>query len=795
MSNTNNRGCREIFRRYLLLAPVLALGLLSIVGTGGGGGEETTPTYTIGGTVSGLAGSGLVLQNNGGDNRSITANGSFTFATTLANGAAYNVTVFTQPAGGSCSVTNGSGTVNAANVTNVSVTCVATATPVSGSVLAPGGSLAFNSQKGWRRWFAGIFGARAEAAVAGTLPVGAGISVKLIEIDANGAQVGGTIATTTTDVSGNYLLLAPLGFSPASRYVVRAEGTGGNLDAIVTATSDLTVDPISHATVQALVGAVNDLSGVTPEEVVVLRNEVSEVVQDVNPAGLGLSALNTQLAQAVSNDDGLRFMFSNAAAPYSICGQVTYLGTPHAGIDVVVRDYVELRLQGKAVTDASGNYCVSANSGSYVVGALNRTNTSYAASEWWSSGGTNYRQEDADGVLVTSGTTTANFALEAGGRIEGTATASGGTLNGQPLEAVQVTLYDFRSGETMGSAMTDASGVYRFNVIPGGNGYRASVYNRTWRPYASFHHNGTAAGTNSSLEATKVVITASAAQSINLGLTPGSQLAAQVLSQPSGGLPVVNARIRVNVSYASNPYNKSGTVIRQRTDRDGYIRAWLKPDTYVVQTQGQTAPADLTSSNQSLNFNSQVGTVTATIKDNIGNPLRHVSVFLHDSAGTFVNQENSNGNGGVTLYAVTTAANYLLEVRIDKAKPYASIVYNNKMSLFAGTDGIAGDPIAITVGGNTALGDITLPAAGVLKGTLTYTGGAPAGGVVVQVRYGGTASDDRFINVNARGDGSYDVSLPAATYNRVRGGGTTGTNVDGVVVSAGSDTTVDITLP
>jgi hypothetical protein len=78
---------------------------------------------------------------------------------------------------------------------------------------------------------------------------------------------------------------------------------------------------------------------------------------------------------------------------------------------------------------------------------------------------------------------------------------------------------------------------------------------------------------------------------------------------------------------------------------------------------------------------------------------------------------------------------------------------------------------------------------------LTYTGGAPAGGVVVQVRYGGTASDDRFINVNARGDGSYDVSLPAATYNRVRGGGTTGTNVDGVVVSAGSDTTVNITLP
>src|SRR5262249_33073756 len=45
-------------------------------------------TYSVGGTVSGLSGT-VVLQDNGGDDLSVTANGAFTFATRLANGAVY----------------------------------------------------------------------------------------------------------------------------------------------------------------------------------------------------------------------------------------------------------------------------------------------------------------------------------------------------------------------------------------------------------------------------------------------------------------------------------------------------------------------------------------------------------------------------------------------------------------------------------------------------------------------------------------------------------------------------------
>ena len=86
----------------------------------------TDPVYTIGGTVSGLTGS-VVLTNNGADNLTVAANGSFTFATALFSGAAYSVAVATQPSGQTCAVTNAAGTVGSAAVTSVAVSCTTNA--------------------------------------------------------------------------------------------------------------------------------------------------------------------------------------------------------------------------------------------------------------------------------------------------------------------------------------------------------------------------------------------------------------------------------------------------------------------------------------------------------------------------------------------------------------------------------------------------------------------------------------------------------------------------------------------
>jgi hypothetical protein len=99
--------------------------------------------YRIGGSVSGLQGSGLVLLNNGGDALPISANGGFVFATAVAPGAPYAVTVGNPPVGQSCSVDNGSGTANA-DVLDVQVTCVTDpgvdTHPVGGTVTGLQGS-------------------------------------------------------------------------------------------------------------------------------------------------------------------------------------------------------------------------------------------------------------------------------------------------------------------------------------------------------------------------------------------------------------------------------------------------------------------------------------------------------------------------------------------------------------------------------------------------------------------------------------------------------------------------------
>ena len=98
--------------------------------------------YSIGGTVLGLLGDRVVLQNNGGDQVEVRADGAFTFPTQIASGGTYNVTVRTSPSNPtqSCTVANGSGTVGAAAVTNVAVTCTTSSFTVGGQITGLAGS-------------------------------------------------------------------------------------------------------------------------------------------------------------------------------------------------------------------------------------------------------------------------------------------------------------------------------------------------------------------------------------------------------------------------------------------------------------------------------------------------------------------------------------------------------------------------------------------------------------------------------------------------------------------------------
>ena len=80
-----------------------AAALLALGACGGGGDATPAPspppppaTYTISGTVFSSGGT-IVLQNNGGDDLTLGNVGTFSFATQLASGAAYAVTVKSSP--------------------------------------------------------------------------------------------------------------------------------------------------------------------------------------------------------------------------------------------------------------------------------------------------------------------------------------------------------------------------------------------------------------------------------------------------------------------------------------------------------------------------------------------------------------------------------------------------------------------------------------------------------------------------------------------------------------------------
>ncbi|MDI1351906.1 MAG: hypothetical protein PSV35_03910, partial [bacterium] len=96
--------------------------------------------YTVGGSVTGLSGT-VTLINNGSDPTQLSTNGLFAFATAVADGSTYAVTIITQPPGHTCSVAHGTGTIRGANVSNVSVTCSTNTYTVGGSVTVLSGTV------------------------------------------------------------------------------------------------------------------------------------------------------------------------------------------------------------------------------------------------------------------------------------------------------------------------------------------------------------------------------------------------------------------------------------------------------------------------------------------------------------------------------------------------------------------------------------------------------------------------------------------------------------------------------
>lgn len=116
---------------YVVSQPVgKTCGVANGSGIQQGNGPITTPvvtctlnTYLLGGTVSGLTQAGLILTLGDQTVAVPAANTAFVFPNRIPYGSSYKVSIYAQPAGQTCTIANGAGTVGAADINSVAVTC------------------------------------------------------------------------------------------------------------------------------------------------------------------------------------------------------------------------------------------------------------------------------------------------------------------------------------------------------------------------------------------------------------------------------------------------------------------------------------------------------------------------------------------------------------------------------------------------------------------------------------------------------------------------------------------------
>ena len=92
-------------------------------------------SYTVGGTITGLTASGLILENNGTDHLMVAADATtFVFPTAISATSGYHVVVATQPAGFTCTVSGGVESNVRADSQSIHVTCSPVTVTLGGTV-------------------------------------------------------------------------------------------------------------------------------------------------------------------------------------------------------------------------------------------------------------------------------------------------------------------------------------------------------------------------------------------------------------------------------------------------------------------------------------------------------------------------------------------------------------------------------------------------------------------------------------------------------------------------------------
>ena len=421
-------------------------------------------------------------------------------------------------------------------------------------------------------------------------------------------------------------------------------------------------------------------------------------------------------------------------------------------------------------TSSAGTYLTIAGlpAGTYYartfnsVGFINQLHSGIACQSCSTSAGTP--------ITVTLGaTTTVNFSLATGGSIGGTITDGS-----NPLAGVNVTITT-TSGLFMGSASTNASGVYSVGGLPTGS-YVARTSNSLG--FIDEQHSDRVCLSCSPSTGTPIAVIAGAATTgIDFSLAAGGRISGTVTDAVTGA-PL--SGISVEIYSASNFFVTSAT-----TDNVGnYLtRAGLPAGNYYARTFNSAGYINVTyptstclgcsvtvgtpiavtgsSTTSGINFALMAGgRITGTITDaSTGELLQGVSVTIYLPSGTAVAGSSTNGNGVFATQGLPTGTYY---ARTNNVRGYVNRLYNAIDCVRCAV--ASGTPINVTVGVTTTGINFALSPGARVSGTITdaVTGaGVPGAGVTIYDSAGFSVAG---ASANALGVFTTTVGLTTGTY-------------------------------
>ncbi|HET6809621.1 MAG TPA: carboxypeptidase-like regulatory domain-containing protein [Acidimicrobiales bacterium] len=572
------------------------------------------------------------------------------------------------------------------------------------------------------------------------------------------------LAFTTAPVSG------PAGSSPTlGPLTVQFQDAAGNPDPVGSATTVTLSSTSSGATFSAYVAGSGCATQPATTVAVPAGSSTASFCYGDTAAGsptvsVVSGSLRASQQEAIQADVG------------AISGTVTDSGSPPqdlSGICVNVQPASGGGAGGSATTGADGTYTVSALApGSYDVEFSGCGGAGNYATQWYRGASS---QASATPVSVATGQTTTGIdaAMAPSAEISGTVTDTSSPP--QPLGGICVVASPTSGGGASYSAITDSSGSYTMNGVPGGS-YLVDFY--AWCGNQGSYVSQWYKGASTQASATPVAVTpGQTTAGIDAAMARGGSISGTVTDTASPPADLAGVCVSANPTQGG-----AGTGQSSASASDGtYTIKNLAPGSYEVQFTGcqgsgnyvaqwysgasspsSATPVPVTAGQTTTGIDAAMapgGSISGTVTDTASPPkaVAGICVSAVPTQGSGGGGTNTASDGTYTIKNLAAGSYDVEFVSCQSSGNYLTQWYNGASGPSSAT------AVSVTAGQTTSGIDAALVAGGEITGTVTDTASPPnkLGRICVSASGGGN-----YGYASTAPDGTYTIAnLPSGSYS------------------------------